>query len=353
VIPTARATLRLGTRRSALATTQSRWVADRLAFPTELVNVTTHGDVSTASLASLGGTGVFVTALRRALLDGDVDLAVHSLKDLPTTAEPGVVIAAIPRREDPRDVLVARDGLSLADLPPGARVGTGSPRRAALLRAVRPDLEVVDVRGNVDTRLRFVGDGELDAVVLALAGLARLGRGDEATDVLGPPVMLPAPGQGALAVECRADDAALAGLLMTLDDAPTRLAVTAERRLLRTLEAGCAAPLGAIGLLDEASGELSLQAVVASTDGRRVLRARATTQAPDLGAAEGLDLAAAENLGDLVARELLDAGAADLVSPGSQSSPSSTGTSSTDSGTTDRNAPALDAVRYTPREGDQ
>ena len=276
MIPTARTTLRLGTRRSVLATTQSRWVADRLAFPTELVTVTTEGDVSTAPLAALGGTGVFVTALRGALLEGRVDLAVHSLKDLPTTPEPGVVVAAIPRREDPRDVLVARDGLTLSGLPSGARVGTGSPRRAALLRAVRPDLDVVDVRGNVDTRLRFVADGALDAVVLALAGLARLGRAAEATEVLGAPVMLPAPGQGALAVECREDDTALVGLLAQLDDPATRAAVTAERRLLRTLEAGCAAPLGALGRIDAGTGELSLEAVVASVDGGRVLRASAT-----------------------------------------------------------------------------
>jgi hydroxymethylbilane synthase len=314
VIPTARTTLRLGTRRSVLATTQSRWVADRLAFPTELVTVTTEGDVSTAPLAALGGTGVFVTALRGALLEGRVDLAVHSLKDLPTTPEPGVVVAAIPRREDPRDVLVARDGLTLSGLPSGARVGTGSPRRAALLRAVRPDLDVVDVRGNVDTRLRFVADGALDAVVLALAGLARLGRAAEATEVLGPPVMLPAPGQGALAVECREDDTALVGLLAQLDDPATRAAVTAERRLLRTLEAGCAAPLGALGVLDErridgarlagATGELSLEAVVASLDGRRVLRARAFGTAGD-----------AEALGERVARQLLEDGAAALVAP--------------------------------------
>lgn len=333
MIPTARATLRLGTRRSALATTQSRWVADRLAFPAELVNVTTQGDLSSASLASLGGTGVFVTALRQALLEGEVDLAVHSLKDLPTTPEPGIVIAAIPRREDPKDVLVARDRLRLSDLPPAARVGTGSPRRAALLRAVRPDLDVVDVRGNVDTRLRFVAEGKLDAVVLALAGLARLGRGDEATDLLGEEIMLPAPGQGALAVECRADDHALVGLLTGLDDAATRLAVTAERRLLRTLEAGCAAPLGAIGQLDGSSGELTLKAVVAAPDGRRVIRAHAR--------AALADLAAAEDLGDVVAHQLLDAGAAELVTAASQNS------------TNDRTVPALDAVRYTPREGDQ
>jgi hydroxymethylbilane synthase len=221
--------LRLGTRRSPLALAQSRLVADALtgrgAGPVELVEITTVGDVSTEPLAQLGGSGVFVSALRQALSAGTIDLAVHSLKDLPVAAADDLVIAAILARQDPRDVLVARDGLTLAGLAPGARVGTGSPRRAAQLRALRPDVE---------------------AVVLARAGLARLGLLDAVTEVLSPDVMLPAPGQGALAVECRADRADLVACLVPLDDPPTRAAVTAERALLARTEAGCSAPVGAL-----------------------------------------------------------------------------------------------------------
>nr|WP_245528900.1 hydroxymethylbilane synthase [Beutenbergia cavernae] len=255
-------TLRVGTRASALATTQSEWageaIAARVAAATgsdvevELVRVTTTGDVLTGSLASMGGTGVFVTALREALLDGRCDVAVHSLKDLPTAAAPGLVLGAVPQREDPRDVLCARAGAGLADLPAGGRVGTGSPRRAAQLRRARPDLEIVDIRGNVDTRLSRIspGKGDLDAVVLARAGLARLGRLDAVTEALDAGVMVPAPGQGALAVEAvdAAPDWLLAGL-RAFDDAPTRLAVTAERAMLARLEVGCSAPVGALATL--------------------------------------------------------------------------------------------------------
>ncbi|WP_141819745.1 hydroxymethylbilane synthase [Ornithinimicrobium humiphilum] len=255
--------LRLGTRASALATSQSEWVADRLraaGHEVELVLVRTEGDVSRASLSEIGGTGVFASALRDALHEGRIDLAVHSLKDLPTAPAPGLVVAAVPEREDPRDALVARDGLTLAELPAGSVVGTGSPRRAAQLAELRPDLEVRDIRGNVGTRIDYVRNGELDAVVLACAGLSRLGRLDEATDRLELTTMLPAAGQGALAVECRDGDrpfpdldpaaeftdADLARLLVeTLEHAPTRAAVTAERAVLARLEAGCTAPIGA------------------------------------------------------------------------------------------------------------
>ncbi|WP_298749014.1 hydroxymethylbilane synthase [uncultured Serinicoccus sp.] len=242
--------LRLGTRRSALATSQSGWVADRLreaGREIELVLVTTEGDTSRRSLTEIGGTGVFASALRGALLDGRIDLAVHSLKDLPTAPADGLVVAAVPEREDPRDVLVARDGLALADLPAGAVVGTGSPRRAAQLGLLRPDLEIRDIRGNVDSRIRMVRDQVLDAVVLARAGLARLGRLDEATQVLDTEDMIPAAGQGALAVECRADDTGLAAELAGILDHPaTRAAVSAERAALAALEAGCTAPVGAL-----------------------------------------------------------------------------------------------------------
>ncbi|HSU01133.1 MAG TPA: hydroxymethylbilane synthase, partial [Nocardioides sp.] len=215
-----RPVLRLGTRASALATTQSGLVADmireRLGRDVELVEVSTEGDRSAAPLATMGGTGVFVSALRDALLAGTVDVAVHSLKDLPTTPADGIALAAIPQREDPRDVVVARDGLTLGELPVGSRLGTGSPRRVSQLAALGMGLDLQGIRGNVDTRIRKVREGEVDAVVLARAGLARLGRLDEVTEVLDPIQMLPAPGQGALAVECRAGDADLVEALAAL-----------------------------------------------------------------------------------------------------------------------------------------
>lgn len=237
--------LRLGTRRSALATVQAQLVADALIatgeVEVELVPITTYGDESQREqlpLETIGGTGVFATELRRSLLAGDIDIAVHSLKDLPTEQPAGLTIAAIPRREDPRDVLVARDGLTLGELPRGSRVGTGSPRRAAQLLALDLGLEIQPIRGNVDSRLRSVADGRYDAVVLARAGLLRLGRADEATEVLDPIQMLPAPGQGALAVEVRSDDPSVLDLVAALNDADTSAAVRAERSLLAALEAG-------------------------------------------------------------------------------------------------------------------
>lgn len=279
---TARSTLRLGTRRSALATTQSTLVADALrarGHEVELVTIVTEGDVSRAPLATIGGTGVFAAALREALVRGDIDLAVHSLKDLPTAAHPDLVVAAIPRREDPRDAVVARDGATLADLGPGARVGTGSPRRVAQLNALGWGLVTQDIRGNVDTRLRFVQDGVLDAVVLAHAGLRRLGLAERVSEVLDPIQMLPAPGQGALAVECRADRPDVRALLSELDDPDTRACVEAERALLAILEAGCSAPVGALGEIVEGESndgqislELSLRGFVGSVDGSDELR---------------------------------------------------------------------------------
>jgi hydroxymethylbilane synthase len=267
-------TLRLGTRRSKLATTQSGIVASAVTAATgravELVEITTYGDTSQATnelLSQIGGTGVFVNALREALLRDEVDFAVHSLKDLPTADPERLVLAAVPEREDVRDVLVARDGHKLADLPAGARIGTGSPRRAAQLRLTRPDLEVVAVRGNVDTRVGYVASGRLDGVVLAYAGLNRLGRIGEATEFFDPADFLPAPGQGALAVECREDDAELRELLGALDHAPTRAAVTAERSLLATLEAGCHAPVGGYAQPShEHERELILTGIVASPE---------------------------------------------------------------------------------------
>ncbi len=307
--------LRLGTRRSALALTQSGMVADALrersGREVELVEVVTQGDVSTAPLSTIGGTGVFATALRTALRAGEVDLAVHSLKDLPTAPAPGLALAAVPLREDPRDALVSRTGAGLAALPAGARVGTGSPRRAAQLLAARPDLRVVDVRGNVGTRLALVSDGVVDAVVLALAGLARLGREHEVSEVLDPEVVMPAPGQGALAVECRSDDAVTAAACAGLDHALTRAEVTAERTLLAALEAGCSAPVGALATTDDGGGVL-LRAVVASTDGTFALRRSAVSGPSEHAFLDVLHAAAA--LGLDVANGLLADGAAAVTS---------------------------------------
>ena len=303
-------TLRLGTRASALATTQSGLVADivreRLGREVELVEVSTEGDRNPAPLAQMGGTGVFVSALRDALLDGHVDFAVHSLKDLPTAADDDVVLAAVPRRADPRDALVARDGATLTHLPAGSRIGTGAPRRAAQLRALGYGFEIVPIRGNVDTRLGKVASGELDAVVVAAAGLDRLGRRDVATEVLDPGQLLPAPGQGALAIECRRGDETLAAqLAATLDDATSRAAVAAERALLARLEAGCTAPVGAladVAVGDEGEEEIYLRAVVADIDGSRAVRLSMTGE-----------LGTAEDVGNRLAAALLEAGAADLI----------------------------------------
>jgi hydroxymethylbilane synthase len=273
--------MRLGTRRSTLATTQSGWVAQclrDLGHEVEIVEITTFGDTSTAPLSSIGGTGVFVTAIRKALLDGEIDVAVHSLKDLPVAPEPGLRIAAIPVREDPRDALVARDGLALGELPAGSVVGTGSPRRAAQLTALGLDVSVMDIRGNVDTRISLVHKGSCDAVLLARAGLARLGRLDEVTESLDPQQMLPAPGQGALAVECREDRPGVIEALSALDDPDTRAAVSAERALLAALEAGCTAPVGALATVAEGENgaELHLLAFAGSKDASIALRRSAT-----------------------------------------------------------------------------
>jgi len=300
--------LRLGTRASALALAQSGATASLVRAATgrdvELVRVVTAGDVSSAAIAQIGGTGVFVTALRDALLAGEVDLAVHSYKDLPTAPAPGLVVAAVPEREDPRDVLVARDGLTIGELPAGSRVGTGSPRRTAQLLGLGLGLDVVPVRGNVDTRVGKVRSGELDAVVLARAGLARLDRLDEVTEVIDPLTLLPAPAQGALAVECRSDDAELVALLAALDDPDSRTAVAAERSLLSALEGGCTAPVGALAQVAEGDDgpELYLRGLVAAVDGTDAVRLSATGPTSE-----------AVEVGRRLAAELLDLGAADLM----------------------------------------
>ena len=295
--------LRLGTRKSPMAMTQAgqvaRLISERTGTAVELVGLTTFGDVTRAELAQIGGTGVFVSALRESLLAGDIDLAVHSLKDLPVGPVPGLLLGAVPPRDDPRDALVGRDGAKLADLRPGARVGTGSPRRAAQLRLLRPDIEPVPVRGNAGTRLGKVTSGELDAVLLACAGLARIGHLDAVSQVFEPEEMMPAPGQGALAVECRASDAALAELLAGVDDPVSHRATSAERAVLAALHAGCSAPVGAYAAGTEV---LHLTAVVAAVDGGSAVRASASGPAGE-----------AARLGADVAAELLRRGAAQYM----------------------------------------
>jgi len=309
--------LRLGTRRSKLAMAQSGQVADAVSRVTgrsvELVEITTYGDTSREHLAQIGGTGVFVTALRDALLRGEVDIAVHSLKDLPTGQPDDLALAAVPVREDPRDVLIARDGLTFAQLPDGARLGTGSPRRMAQLNAYAREhgiaIETVPIRGNVDTRIGFVRSGELDGVVLAAAGLKRMGRVGDVTDFLPVDTILPAPGQGALAIECAADNADLVAALGELDDPFTRAAVTAERSLLAALEAGCSAPVGALADLladGQIVKEMRLRGVVGTTDGSALVQLSTTGPVP-----ETHDQAMA--LGRELAAEMLAKGAAGLM----------------------------------------
>lgn len=299
--------LRVGTRGSALATTQSgtvaRALAERIGAAVELVPITTHGDVSKAALTSIGGTGVFVTAVREALLAGQVDIAVHSLKDLPTAPAEGIALAAVPVREEPADALCARDGLDLDALPVGATVGTGSPRRAAQLLTHRADLMVVPIRGNVDTRLGQVRDGRLDAVVLAAAGLRRLGLSEYITALLPDDIMLPAPAQGALAVECRLPDREsswFASALAKLNDPGSRAEATAERNLLSWLEAGCSAPVGARARVH--GTDLTLTGLVISTDGRQQFRGRLTGSTTD-----------AARLGRRLAERLLADGAGQVL----------------------------------------
>jgi hydroxymethylbilane synthase len=295
-------TLRFGTRASLLARTQTQLVLDSLdpALAVETVLVTTEGDRSPAPLAQIGGTGVFVSALREALLAGEIDVAVHSFKDLPTAPAEGIALAAVPTRQDPRDALCARDGLTLLELPAGARIGTGSPRRAAQLRALDLGLQLVAIRGNVDTRLAKVG-GEVDAVVLAMAGLHRLGLLARMTQALDPIQVLPAAAQGALAIECRASDTDTLAALAGLDDQASRAAVTAERALLAGLEAGCSAPVGAMAEITEDEDgrlEVFLRGSVTAIDGSDAVRLSATGQ-----------LNNAEQVGRQLAVELIELGA--------------------------------------------
>lgn len=300
-----RRTLRLGTRGSALARWQAEWVAEKLhalGCNVELVEIATRGDIDRSrAVEEIGTRGVFTKEIQRALLNGDVDLGVHSLKDLPTEPIDGLTLAAVPVRESPADALVASEGVLLENLPHGARVGTGSLRRQAQLRHLRANLRIEDVRGNVDTRLRKLDDGRFDAIVLAEAGLRRLGLADRITQLLSYETMMPAVGQGALGIECRSDDREVIASLASLEDKATRAAVTAERALLAQLRGGCMAPIGALGHIEQ--GVLRLSAVVLSADGKVRLVAE------DLAAPDD-----ALSLGRRVADALLAQGAADLIS---------------------------------------
>ncbi len=300
------ASIRIGTRASPLARWQAHWVAERLGalgHAVELVPITTQGDVNRRSpIGEIGTTGVFTKELQRALLDGRIDVAVHSLKDLPTDVVPGLALAAVPQRESPFDALVTREARSLADLPPRAKIGTGSLRRQAQLLHARPDLQVSAIRGNVETRLQKLADGEFDAIVLAEAGLNRLGLADRIAQRLLPPAFLPAVGQGALGIETRDSDE-FRQLVAALDDAMSHAAVIAERAFLAAMQGGCTAPLGAWGRLASAD-ELILDGVALSIDGQ--------SRIVDASVGPTAEPAA---LGERLAAQLLASGAGGLYIP--------------------------------------
>ena len=299
--------LRLGSRSSPLARAQAEWIASQLAVCPALVWVKSEGDQDrTTELNQFGGQGVFTAALHQALFDDRVDAAVHSLKDLPAGDEEGITLCCVPVREDQRDVLVARDRLTLETLPEGAKIGTGSPRRAVLLRVLRSDIEVRDIRGNVDTRIRKTEEGEYDAVVLAAAGLERLGWLERASQIFEPEEMLPAVGQAALALQVRSDDAEAIDLVRVLDDRETRVAVTAERAFERRLGGGCHAPIAAYGVVgygpSPERAPLRLRALVGGEG--RILRGEMEGPAGD---ADALGVRLAEYLIAQGAEALLEA----------------------------------------------
>lgn len=282
--------LRLGTRGSELAIAQSSWLAHQLSQavdrPVELVEIVTPGDTSGEPVMDIGTPGVFVSTVRHAVQLRDVDLAVHSLKDLPTDSPDDLVLAAIPVRADPRDALVSRDGLGLVDLPQGARIGTSSLRRMAELKRLGLPLQVVPLRGNVNSRLQRVACGEIDGIIVAAGGLARLNRLDSVTEFLEPSFMVPAPGQGALAVECRTNDIWLRTALAQLDHWPTRVAVTAERTFLAALKLGCSAPVGAYAVVNHGptGTTIHLDAVVCLNDQGSLIRVSGSAPAHRPGA---------------------------------------------------------------------
>jgi hydroxymethylbilane synthase len=299
------APLRIGTRGSALALWQAHWIQQQLAdvgVVSEVIKIASRGDLQPdVPIASIGGDGVFTKELQKALLDGRIQVAVHSLKDLPTEAAPGLILAAVPERESPHDALICRNAKSIAELPQGARIGTGSLRRRAQLLHLRPDLQMLDIRGNIDTRLRKLADGEFDALVLAQAGLKRLGLESQITELVQAPQMLPAIGQGALGLETRFGDPGTRKELASIDDPESHQSVLAERTMLAALAGGCLAPIGGWGRV-EADGRLRLTACVLSPDGKQKLAAERVGNAADAMA-----------IGRQVAEELLAAGAAKLI----------------------------------------
>ena len=299
--------LRIGSRGSALALWQAHHVRDRLraldpSLVIEITTIQTIGDrITDVALSRIGDKGLFTRELDRAIVDGDVDLAVHSLKDIPTVLAEGLALPAVLERNDPRDALVVAPGTprSLLDLPHGARIGTSSLRRRAQLLALRPDLHVEDLRGNLDTRLKRVENGDYDAAILALAGIRRLGFEAEVSQILDAPEWLPAAGQGALGITTRANDTAIIEIVRALDHAPTRAETTAERSFLRELEGGCQIPIGALGIAQQT---LTLNAIVASVDGINVVRGRIEGSLDD-----------AADLGRSLADELRDRGAGRIL----------------------------------------
>ncbi len=300
---TAKPSIRLGTRASALARWQADWTNARLTelgTSVEIVLITTEGDVRTNPIGEIGGQGLFTKQIQQALLNDEIDIAVHSLKDLPTLPIPGLSLAAVPQRESTSDVLVCREAKSFVSLPNGALVGTGSERRRAQLLHARPELCVEGIRGNVDTRLKKLDNGDYDAIILAEAGLKRLGLADRITEVLPNSMMLPAIGQGALGIECRADDEATKQAVAPLNDVESHACVVAERTLLAALRAGCLAPVGALGHID--SGSLHLEAVVLNKDGTQRIFATSNGSIDDAVA-----------IGQSAAEELLSQGAAEFI----------------------------------------
>lgn len=293
-----------GTRQSSLALTQSTWVVKQLeslqpGISIQMEKIVTKGDrILDVTLSKVGGKGLFVKEIEQALLDGTIDFAVHSMKDMPAELPEGLMIVAVPEREDPRDVLISRDGRTFSELPKGAKVGTSSLRRAAQLKHARPDLEIVSLRGNIDTRLRKLEEEGLDAIVLAAAGLSRMGWLERATERLSVDICIPAVGQGALAIQCRSDDSEMRQLLSAMDHLPTRQEVTAERTLLGELNGGCQVPIGAYA--EYRDGLLSLRGMVGTPDGSVLLKEFAEGEQP-------------AELGRQVAEKLLEKGAREIL----------------------------------------
>ena len=299
-------TLRIATRKSALALWQANYVQDLLkeshpGIEIELVKIVTQGDrILDRPLAEIGGKGLFLKELERAMLDGEADLAVHSMKDVPAEMAEGLVLDAVLPRANPYDALVSRGGQVLSDLPAGSRIGTSSLRRKSQLLALRPDLEVADLRGNVDTRLRKLDEGQYDAIILACAGLQRLGLGERITETLQPPDWLPASTQGIIGLQCRQDDSDTRSLIEPLADSDTMVVASAERAVARVLEATCQVPLAAHAVLE--NGTVRLKSIVSTTDGKESIRASGEASASDAVA-----------LGERVAADLLTNGAGRII----------------------------------------